>query len=92
MTDKPYADIRRALVEGFRNDPEKSTRLKHAAESWIAVIDGIEKHGADEHNTAAFKAAHVRFVAVAAPVNEPFPSEFSPAEIAKAFELGKGDV
>jgi hypothetical protein len=86
MTTKPYADIRKALVDGIRNDPGKSDRLKYAAESWIAVIDGIEKHGEDEHNKSAFKAAHARFVATAE--NEPFPPELTPAEIAKAFGLG----
>lgn len=87
---KPHADIREALVTGIRNNPEKSNRMKHAAESWIAVIDGIEKHGTDEHNEAAFKAAHARFLHVAK--GEPVPSALSPAEIAKAFGLGEGEA
>lgn len=88
---RELSPIRKALVDGIRNDPGKSNRLKHAAESWIAVIDGIEKHGADEHNQAAFKAAHARFIAAAE--NESFPPELFPAEIAKAFGLKpKGDA
>jgi hypothetical protein len=79
MTAKPYADIRKALVDGIRNDPGKSDRLKRAAEILIGVIDS----GAPAE---AFQHAYAIFTRAAG--NEPFPPELSPAEIAKAFGLG----
>jgi hypothetical protein len=85
---KPYAEIRSALVEGIRNNPDKSDKLKAAAEVWIGVIDHIEKHGANPETDLAFKMAHKRFTAAAE--GQPFPEILSPAEIAKAFGLGKG--
>lgn len=90
MTAKPHAEIRSALVEGIRNNPEKSAKLKAAAEVWIGVIDDIAKHGATDSAMVVLKEAHARFMRAAG--DEPVPAELSPAEIAKAFGLGKGEA
>lgn len=82
---KPYAEIRTALVDSIRNDPEKSKPLKNAAEVWITVIDTIEKHGSSPEASEAFRAAHARFLRAAN--GQPFSDILSPAEIAKAFGL-----
>ena len=86
---KPHAEIRKALVEGIRNSPEKSKRLKNAAERWISVIDEIASRGDSGFAQAAFHEAHANFIRIAG--NEPFPPVLSPEEIAKAFGLGEGE-
>ena len=85
---KPYADIRKALVEGIRNNPDKPAEVKHAAEAWISNIDEIHERGADAENMAAFNERRVDFFRKAN--GEPPPALASPAEIAKAFGLGDG--
>ena len=85
MTTKPYAEIRRALVEGIRNS-DKPRKVKNAAEVLIATIDEIHKEGENEDNKRAFQESYARFVAAAE--GAPFPEILQPAEIAKAFGLG----
>jgi len=87
MTDKPYADIRRALVEGIRNS-DKPANVKAAAEVLISTIDEINANGENDDNRRAFQENYARFLHVAK--GEPFPAELSPDEIAKAFGLGDG--
>jgi hypothetical protein len=77
----PYADIRRALVDGIRGNPDKSPEVKRWAEILISIIDG---DGTDE----AFQTAYAQFVRAAE--GAPVPIQLSPAEIAKAFGLGEG--
>lgn len=84
---KPYAEIRRALVEGIRNS-DKPAKLKNAGEIWIAAIDNYEKTGPTPESEAALKEAHARFVLAAD--GQPYQHALSPAEIAKAFGLGNG--
>lgn len=86
MTAKPYAEIRSALVEGIRNNPEKSPELKAHAEVLIATIDNIVKHGTDPDIEKAFQENYARFVNVAQ--GSPLPPELSPEQMAKVFGLG----
>lgn len=84
MTDKPYADIRKALVDGFRNS-DRPEKVKHAAEVLIATIDGIHKEGENDENKAAFQANYAALIRSAE--GAPFPEMLSPAEIAKRLGL-----
>jgi hypothetical protein len=90
MTDKPYAEIRKALVEGIRNDPKKPADVKHAAEVLIVVIDNMEKFPGDELTQDSFRRAYAVFTRVAE--GQTFPEVLSPAEIAKAFGLHRRDL
>lgn len=62
---KPYADIRKALVEGIRKNPDKPARLKHEAEVLIATIDGIHDEGENDDNRRAFHENYARLMQAA---------------------------
>lgn len=87
MTAKPYAEIRSALVEGFRDNPEKSPELKAATERWIGVIDHIAKEGEDADSERAFREAHTLFRIAAG--DQPAHRNLSPVELAQQFRLGQ---
>lgn len=63
---KPYAEIRRTLVEGIRGS-DKPAPVKHAAEVLISTIDHIHAHGEDDDSRRAFHQNYARLMQVAGP-------------------------
>ena len=61
---KPYADIRRTLVEGIRGS-NKPAPVKNAAELLISTIDHIHAHGEDDDSRRAFQENYARLMRVA---------------------------
>lgn len=62
MTDRH--DIRKMLVKGIRNNPDKPQDLKDHAEVLISTIDHIKAHGEDDDSRRAFQTNYARLMQV----------------------------